>query len=449
MNRKLITVLILAIAIISCSQQDEPIYVADSTATDIENLSPMRTPQDAADIANALMSQQRISGRNARIITASEAIAVTSQVHSRSEVDTIMYAVNFGDNEGFVLVSAPTDVEPILAVTEHGDFNSETSLKNEPFQAALSMAKNYVISTSSIGDLDPSIPPTFDSTRWILKPQGYSKTEKYDMKKFNLTVEWGQGWPENIYAPNKVAGCVPVAVTQILSFYEKPKLLKYNFPEKDCESENADWPSLKKHKRIYLTYEPHDLDIDYHCTSCEADLQTHIRLGRLVREIGYQCHATYHHTPPKKTSAPTSIAIALLKGILTESEFYFIVEQNARALIDSFYKTDCKGIAYVEGWTNDNEGHVWVADGAWVTGTIIKRYVYDPDGIIEYRLESVTDKVTRYLHFNWGYNGNSNGYFLENIYDLSKGSELDNPTYSQSDFNFYKNLSFYWICERN
>ncbi len=59
------------------------------------------------------------------------------------------------------------------------------------------------------------------------------------------------------------------------------------------------------------------------------------------------------------------------------------------------------------------------------------------------------DEVARYLHFNWGYNGNSDGYFLVDIFDSKKGSEYDNPSIYPNDFNYENQFYYCLINKRN
>ena len=123
--KKLLISMMAGLALTACQsyEADSPMP-DDETLTELqligsaETYSKMRTAQDAVDIANSVMSRINGQARSSHIITASEAIVIRSKIKSRSDADTLMYAVNFGDNEGFVLVSAPTLVEPIIALTE-------------------------------------------------------------------------------------------------------------------------------------------------------------------------------------------------------------------------------------------------------------------------------------------------------------------------------------------
>ena len=79
-------------------------------------------------------------------------MSVIENMSSRSGTDTLIYAINFTDNQGYVLVSANKETAPILAVIDKGNYQKDTD-ENESYENFLNNAKNYV---SSFRDhLDP------------------------------------------------------------------------------------------------------------------------------------------------------------------------------------------------------------------------------------------------------------------------------------------------------
>ncbi len=53
------------------------------------------------------------------------------------DIDTLMYAINFADNQGFALVAADKRTSPVLAIIDEGSFNvdSLSEDKDEGFLA--------------------------------------------------------------------------------------------------------------------------------------------------------------------------------------------------------------------------------------------------------------------------------------------------------------------------
>lgn len=62
-----------------------------------------------------------------------------------------MYVVNYGEDEGFVIVSATKDTEPILAFSDSGSFNID-NIEGSPAGMWLDDAKHYVEHSSSLPD---------------------------------------------------------------------------------------------------------------------------------------------------------------------------------------------------------------------------------------------------------------------------------------------------------
>lgn len=59
--------------------------------------------------------------------------------------DTLLYVVNYADNNGFVVISANKNTEGLLAVTETGNYNPTISdyTENQGFATFMDMAKSY------------------------------------------------------------------------------------------------------------------------------------------------------------------------------------------------------------------------------------------------------------------------------------------------------------------
>ena len=96
-------------------------------------------------------------------------------------------------------------------------------------------------------------------------------------------------------------------------------------------------------------------------------------------------------------------------------------------------------IVYYEGFTGINgEGHAWVCDGA--------HYYHLHSGI---PLAGGGNDITEiYMHFNWGWNGSYNGYFLAEVYNTAKGTpddRLPEGDFSQSRSDFSYNVKQFAI----
>lgn len=131
MNKKLIkfilpTVLFTVVlaGCFSCSNQDP---LDDLKTQDSEKL--LRTREDAKEEAvkamGALKSESRHSSRKNM-----SGLNVITLNQSRSDNKGILYIVEFPEDEGFVVVSANPECEPVLAIIEQGNY-SEALLSGE------------------------------------------------------------------------------------------------------------------------------------------------------------------------------------------------------------------------------------------------------------------------------------------------------------------------------
>lgn len=86
---------------------------------------------------------------------------------------------------------------------------------------------------------------------------------------------------------------------------------------------------------------------------------------------------------------------------------------------------------------------MWVADGRWEYGVQISAYGYDSELKSYCNLLWREGQIRQCLHFNWGWGGNCNGYFLLNVLDPNKADQYDLP--SSSTKNTYDELYYITI----
>jgi hypothetical protein len=83
--------------------------------------------------------------------------------------------------------------------------------------------------------------------------------------------------------------------------------------------------------------------------------------------------------------------------------------------------------------------HCWIADGTAKEGYVEVLYVYN-ETTGKYDYDSTTEYMSYYIHHNWGWGGNCNGYFLDGIFDTSEGYKYDSDLSSVSK-DFGKSLT--------
>ena len=399
-------VFMLVATFASCSEEMDSVEYPEFTS------SHLRSYSEAIEIAQRGISMlegnsgTRSENGTRRKIDMNGFKCVTSKPTRSGDVDTLLYVVNFEDNQGYAIVSARRDVEGLLAVTESGTYDPLHKSENEGLNMFMDLASGY-----EFGPLIPIPGPEPIVSRYYKGPY--------------ITVRWGQRWPEGYFCPNGVAGCANTAMAQILSYYEYPTGIALTYPEADTTYQQLDWSSIKEH-----VYGQSSLNCYSHINSiCAADDDAHLALARLCRQLGFLSHTTYkeHADPDSCSSGTNPNSIEYVLNLLGYGTHGFIPYSgiDARRILDNSHIVYMGGYA---NWNNDTIGHAWVIDG------YCREDVIEPVGI-DGSLE-LTEHYY-YNHINWGWNGFDNGYFLDGVWDLSQYDILDSFT-SNRLIEFYE-----------
>lgn len=293
--------------------------------------------------------------------------------------DTVLIVVNYCNNAGFVILSAQNNLSDILGVFSSGNFR-DCYNHNSGFRITYEeILANQIISLNA------------EQQRREIRNNYYivesTITSSRSLGPF-VTVEWGQSEPFNLYCPNSTspkAGCTPIAFAQIMSYFEYPNSLTINYTDTTNQQIRLDWRELKEHSTEF----------------CTPRCQTCLTASHFIREIGYQCNATYK---PSSTSALAS-SNNLDKFRYQSRESYSFSLEDIKDSIEEYR------LAIITGFVpSSSVGHSWVVDGVKTVNYLNKYYQENSNGTktLVYT-ESCKDT---YLHFNYGDYGNGNGFIL-------------------------------------
>lgn len=387
---KLSNFIYASIAILTLSACSE----ADTPMQPTENLSSasIRTEKEAMEIAEGLPA---IFGNDESRATkaCSEVIRINNDARS-SEQSTI-YAVNYEDGEGFALIAGVKSVDPVLAYVEKGSYSDD--IDNPGFLLFMEKAVDYLESQpmNTIGE----IPADRPITTTVTIPS-------------RILVDWGQEYPEGIYCSNQLAGCAQTAEAMILTYTRPISSIQLYYPDRDIECQELDWSKIIQHKTSATHFEKR-----LHIQKCNAEAGVHAAIGRLCRELGRRNHATYK---PDVTSTPNTEVYDAYKTLAPGKISSYEKFETGGALYNSLNQKEC--VALVFGTITVHEpdstldvDHYWVCDGGKCATTTSKMPLID--GTIE-------TKITKryYYHYNWGWCGEGNGYFIDGVFDVT----LDN-----------------------
>ena len=408
--RKLISLFAVSTLLLAGCSSDEPTVTTEMP--DI-SMSSKRTVEDAIAIASQYARPvENLQGRSTALSVDVTSVTPIVKHTSRSNSDTLMYAVDFADNNGYVIVSANKATEPILAIIEEGNYKESLEIDNPGFNQFMELAENYVSTAAVIipqPNPDPNPNPGFD----------FMMTEYTDTIALRtctgprVKVKWNQAWPENKYCPNKIAGCSPVAIAQVFS-YCKPELdIELTFEGKPYDNLKVNWDEIIKHTKSTTYKSPAAILQTVHYNNCNANEEAHDHLAALIREIGEQIHSDY---TDNGTGSSPDIYFPYANEILSGNQPTYVTTSTL------YTKLEKTGVVILRGSDKKEGGHTWVADGvASIKYNITTYYNFVPKTGKYERKEERTE-TKRYIRFNWGWAGSSDGYFLEGVYDPEKAT---------------------------
>ena len=396
---------------LSC-QKEDVVAQMDVATTKSENVQKGKTAhvsyKDAIQIATeaVAMLEGGATTRSAvkrRVDPSKIKYHVTPTTRSGEGGDTLYYVVNYADNAGFALVSTSrAEGDPLIAVTEQGNFTPGEETGNPGFDMYISLLNDRPsprpegptspIDTTNHG---PNIIMVFDYPDTI--------SSSVSQKGPYLSVRWTQDSPYNRYCYNDnnelcPAGCVAIAVAQIMSYHQKPSSFTRTYDGSNA-TQTLNWTGIKSYPTIY--------------SATETDKDA---LAHLIREIGHL--ALMDYTPGSSGTYDLFANITMANLGYTQGtirNYNFSTLQN---------ELDNDRPVYMSGAVADAEsGHAWVADGYRIQNYSIWYYNIWSDDTWEYTGSRAFSY--KYLHINWGWNGNCNGYFQDGVFNTSQAYELD------------------------
>lgn len=444
---KLIYQFFLALSLVfaSCSSDEPGIMSDDADAIQHQIKFEKRTPDEAIALAEALSKRDAKfyarsfdnTDENVKVVDKSS-LKVLGRNKSRSGTlsDTLIYAINYKDNNGFVLVSANRNTEPILAIIDHGTYEEGSSNGNLFFENYLRDAEDFV--AYSVG-VKPIIPPVIEPDD-ILLMWKTDTISSFSCQTPNIKVQWNQYWPANMFCQNKIAGCTPLAIAQALTYLRSISSLQITFSGAEETSIPLDWDDILKHKNGIYTSNHTDYLIGLHMNECQTSERSHKNIGYLVRQIGDVMHSNYYiNHPVYGTSTGTEIRFIQLgiNAFFPNKKIVHYSSSNGSnsSISNTFdYMYNYKDAIAIISCTNKDsygnyiDGHTWVADAtAQIRRLVMTYYNYNVKTGEYTHSECEESILDRYLHFNWGWNGACDGYYLISVLEPGFGLSTVTP----------------------
>lgn len=386
--------------VVSCTEQnDEPTHQAKQP--EVQYNSPTRTPQEAqnevADFLAAMGKKTRSATRHtiANVETLrSRQFATRAAVDSLS-IDTLLYFVNFADNQGFAIVAADKRTSPILALIDKGNYSTH-DLKREKNTGFL----NFLNQVLTIENENAKHPYTPEVKTRSFQYLGWKISEFFPSL---LKVNWGQDSPYNIFCPSHApTGCTVTAVAQICSYYKVPKELSW-----DSYGTWVHW--TYDWDRIISDCKENSGQIIFDEQYNRKYVLTAGEVASLMNYLGIAFKAKYRHN---ETGVDSETPIKWLRksGWVNATKLEDYKEQRIFSAIKN------KFIVYARG--NDKKTKTWIFFNKYEGG-----HAWVIDGYIRGEKDN---RAYNLLHCNWGWDGYCNGFFY------SKGFDSQHPALKDS-----------------
>lgn len=283
------------------------------------------------------------------------------------------YIVNY-EGGAFVLVAASKNANPVIGYSFEGNYNpNDISPAQEAWMEAFS---EEIVANKTTKNINTQ-------KSWEYYMSGNFKATKEKSKGVTPlnSIRWGQGYPYNNLCPDHpsgpgghcVTGCVATAMGMVMKHWD--------YPTTGRGQKTYFWGSYYTIHFDSTTYEWQNMTntISYSNPTPTA---------RLLFHCGVSCNMNYGPSGSGTQTTYAADALKLYFDYIPTLDFY---ERKTYSNYDWKYMLkeeldNGRPIIY-SGYDDNYAGHAFVCDGY---------------------------QDTMYFHFNWGWNGSSNGYFSLN-----------------------------------
>ena len=358
------------------------IFIFIFSCSILSGFAKSRTSNEALSIASCFSQKSQVLTKTIGLPNSTLTLAYTCKdsIITRSSTEKAYYYVfNIGDNNGFIIVSGDDRAKDILGYSHHGIFNSDSLPPNfstwlNLYQKEIKVLMNQPeeLSYTSSVSLSPTENTTTNKTIYATS-----------VAPLLGGIKWDQGTPYNELCPTistksserTVTGCVATAMAQVMRYHQWPITGKGSntyTPDGYFQALTVDFSKT--------TYDWKNMTETYNSLSTATEKTA---IATLMYHCGVAVNMDYGFS---SSASPTNMAKALIK--------YFSYDPNIQSYHRDYYtrsewenmlKTELNAKRPVLYAGNSTDaGHQFVCDG------------YDSN-----------DR----FHFNWGWSGESDGYF--------------------------------------
>ena len=339
------------------------------------------TPEQAMEQAQSFIKKREVAGsRQWRTLgTATPQLVMARQVSG-------LYVFNVADNGGFVIVSNDDRTVPILGYSDEGYIdpdhmpdNMRAWLQGYADQIAWMQQNNITVAAAARGDAPRRV-----------------GTHSTDAINPLLTTTWNQGEPYNGDCPtinynssdySCVTGCVATAMAQVMNYHQYPS-----------ETTKA----IPGYTSTVYQLEPLDSTAFNWTNMQDSDI------AKLMQYCGWSVQMQYGIFDSQTQTVNAAVALKEYFGYNATTQYVSRSYYSYANWTDMIYHELAQGRPVIYGGQSVDNGHCFVCDG--------------------YKCEESTDL----FHINWGWGGQSDGYFVLSVLNPAEqgiGGSASNSAY--------------------
>lgn len=340
---------------------------------------------------NAVMLANKILHRTRSLNTVNIQYVIAQSKRTRVDNelnDTLAYIINYADSKGFAVIANDRRVYPILAFSEEGELSTDNKIVKQNFLDLIEPYMQHAIAKAPPVNDDPII------GNWQISGDSVIK------------LKMGQQSPYNMIVRNKCAGpyvgCGPLTAA-MLGCYAVDSLYYngyfYNF--KNITNRIIIGPTI-------------DYDYDYDRiirSSYSMDDNTRTwpdtyngsiaAINQLLYDLGKDTHSDYQTDGTSTRS--DSVRFVLDSIGFQVSKIYDSYDESR--IVSMLQRS---WLLYIEGTNPGNDktesstkiiyGHAWAIDGL--------------------KIVLLVDKNQYFMHCNWGWYGEGNGFYSGDVFNI-------------------------------
>lgn len=373
-------ILFVTLLFTSCINEDDSLInnqVEINSSNNFYKVSLAEADKYANDILDDLAGTTSTLSVKRKLVIAEYKVLSHKTRSSFSDLpDTVLYLLNY--DKGFALLGADKRLARIYAISNEGELHFSDTTFNKPLAIVLNGINENIINTLIAANSPYSKPLR-------ILPDGYEAKlvlyKKVDPILWPYVRTWSQDAPYNKYCftadgVQAVAGCSPLAIAQIMSYYSWPQTIGNTYlPWRSMKKKGAD---DKIATLIRYLGNADLLNSQYGIKETVTKLNAQ---KRTFEALGYNCDEYTTYFDPY-------YAIQWLSGTLESN-----LNQRGPVLM--------YGLS-----SGKSTGHNWVIDG-YLLNDIYTRRAGSTD-------ESAWVKYAHdfeLFHCVWGWGGKSNGYY--------------------------------------